>query len=357
MFETDLILRLQSFSSEWLTTTMVAVSQLSDPRLYIALALIVTFGLDFRLGFALFQMVLWNSALTGLLKGVFGLPRPDQVDSAVRLLGHDTTNATPFAGKDGRHFFDLPERAAIEHYRAQPHVSFGLPSAHVSRATAFWGGAAALLGSGPLAIFGALFVVAMALSRMYLGRHFLADVLGGVVLGLLVVLAIRSSLRGAQLRQLFVTRRALPLSRRHIGIAALLVLAPLLLLLFGAAIRLRSVGELFGANIAFAFLMLRGVPVERTGRSHRLGRIGLALFLYFAAQRTVSWSMGQLWPPGMTWTELLRGMVPPLVVLVGTVQLGSLLGLYGSPPGAAGPSSSPIEPGASSGERRPSPAV
>lgn len=332
MFETDLILWLQSFRSGWLTRVMFVVTQAGDQRLYTALALVVTFGIDFRLGFAVFQVVLWNNALTGLLKGVFGLPRPADVDSAVRLLGHDTTNTTPFAGSGARHFFDLPEAAVIEHSRAQPRVSFGLPSGHVSVTTAFWGALAALLRSRALGLVGAVFVVVVALSRLYLGQHFLADVLGGFVLGLLVVLAMRLLLPAGRLKQLFVARRAIPVSRWQVQIALLLVLAPLLLLLFGSAIRVRWVGRLVGANIAFAFLMIRGLPAERTERWHRLGRVVLALVLYAVAGRAVSWSMEQLGLEATVWTEFLRGMLPPLVFLIGTVQLGTLLRLYGTPP-------------------------
>jgi membrane-associated phospholipid phosphatase len=339
MFETGPILWLQSFRSEWLTAAMVVISQLGEPRVQVALALIVTFGIDLRLGCALFQMILWTDALAGLLKGVFALPRPAHVDSAVRLLGQNTTNVTAFSRHGGHHFFDLPDPAAIRSYRAQPHVSFGLPSRHVSVTTAFWGGLATLLKSRSLGFPGTLFVVAVALSRMYLGRHFLADVLGGIALGLFVVLTIRSFLRPTPQTSLLVMQGRIQLSRWRVPMALLLVLASLVLLLLilplSSAIALASVGRLIGANVAFTFLFIRGMPSERTGKLHRLARVGLALILYVVARRAASWSVEQLGFPAMAWPELLRGMVPPLVFLIGTVQLGSLLGLYSTPPSGA----------------------
>ena len=58
-------------------------------------------------------------------------------------------------------------------------------SGHTAAAVAIWGGIAVLFRSRRLLqVWGAVFVLLVSLSRMYLGRHFLADVLGGMVEGL-----------------------------------------------------------------------------------------------------------------------------------------------------------------------------
>jgi hypothetical protein len=66
--------------------------------------------------------------------------------------------------------------------------SYGFPSGHVSATTTFAVGLAMLLGwkrRGWAAVV--TWIGLMALSRLYLGRHFVADVIGGVLIGLAVI--------------------------------------------------------------------------------------------------------------------------------------------------------------------------
>jgi hypothetical protein len=66
--------------------------------------------------------------------------------------------------------------------------SHGFPSGHVSAATTFAVGLAMLAGSRRRRwVFAVAWIAAMAVSRMYLGRHFLGDVIGGVGVGLITV--------------------------------------------------------------------------------------------------------------------------------------------------------------------------
>ncbi len=70
--------------------------------------------------------------------------------------------------------------------RAHPPVS-SFPSGHVVQTTALWGVLAAA-GVVPVAIV-ATVVAGVALSRLYLGVHYLGDVLGGALIGLLLLVA------------------------------------------------------------------------------------------------------------------------------------------------------------------------
>jgi hypothetical protein len=64
--------------------------------------------------------------------------------------------------------------------RRRSKTAHGFPSGHVSATTAFVVGWAMLAGSRRRRwAFAATWIAAMALSRMYLGRHFLGDVIGG----------------------------------------------------------------------------------------------------------------------------------------------------------------------------------
>jgi membrane-associated phospholipid phosphatase len=67
--------------------------------------------------------------------------------------------------------------------------SGAFPSGHVANAATLAALFALLLGRWWIALAGALYVVLMALSRTYLGAHWLSDTVGGAVLGMSVALA------------------------------------------------------------------------------------------------------------------------------------------------------------------------
>jgi membrane-associated phospholipid phosphatase len=331
MFETELVLWLQSFSSEWLTSFMVLLTRTGNTRTYFLLALVVAFGFDFRIGFIFFQVVLWNTALAGFLKNLFALPRPAEIDAAVELLALDSVpNTTPLEGVDGDHFFDLPEPEAIEYYRTEVGEGFGFPSRHVSMTTSVGVGAAMLLRSRRLTIVALAYVALVALSRMYLGRHFLADVLGGFLLGLTIVFAVRFVLR-SEPGQVLLRTRSIPTAWSWWSktlLVAVFTLPPLLLAALEADSAFTSAGRLLGANAAFAILFLQGVPAERHTPLCRLARVGLALLLYFGVSQLVQALSLQPGVEASGWRAFSLEFVPSFAFLLGTVWIGSLLGLY-----------------------------
>ena len=330
MFETELILWLQSFSAEWLTAVMRVLTPIGDPRTFVALAIIVTFGYDFQKGFILFQVVVWNGALTNFLKNMVALPRPAAVDAAVELLGSDTTNATPFVAADGNDFFDLPEAEAIAHYRTTPDVSYGFPSTHVSASTSFGLTSAVLVRSSRVAVVALTYVLVVAFSRLYLGRHFLADVLGGFVVGALVLAGIGFLVK-THAAKLVLQMRSVPAAWRtpqKAVLTALLTVPPLLLLALGAESDFTSVGRLLAANAAFGILFLRGMPAERPTIGSRLARVVLALVLFVGSTALMEICATHAGLANSDWGDFTIGFVPPFAYLLGTVHIGSALGFY-----------------------------
>lgn len=121
-----------------------------------------------RRGAALLAAGLLAVAGTGLLKAVFGLPRPPSADTAAYAFGGILGDVYAWAATaDG----------------------FGFPSGHAAGSTAVYGTVAGLVASRrrrrALWVAG-LVVAAVSLSRVALGVHYLADVLAGVLLGLLL---------------------------------------------------------------------------------------------------------------------------------------------------------------------------
>jgi membrane-associated phospholipid phosphatase len=173
VFDIDPIVWLQSWASSPLTATMNGISLLGYTRAYIAIAAFLTFALRLRPAIALLVLIGLCGAFTDIAKAAAATPRPDwSADGAVKSLS--------LYGKEFR------ERDADTPTEAED--SYGFPSGHVSATTAFVVGLALLFKwkrrGWSLAI---LWIVLMAFSRMYLGRHFLGDVVGGVAVGLVAV--------------------------------------------------------------------------------------------------------------------------------------------------------------------------
>jgi membrane-associated phospholipid phosphatase len=188
MFEVDPNLWLQSFATPWLTWLMQVVSQLGLEWFYAAAVLAIGFGLRLRPMLGVMLALLLASLATHAMKQEFGLPRPVQVDARVLHKGEANTRWLVRHG-GAESAFALPAPDAIVAARAVPEPDFGFISGHTAAATAFC--ASLLLAFAGLRrrkaafAFFAAWPVLMALSRMYLGRHFLGDVLGGACAGLL----------------------------------------------------------------------------------------------------------------------------------------------------------------------------
>ncbi|TQN31319.1 PAP2 superfamily protein [Haloactinospora alba] len=136
----------------WLEQPMLAVSALGSEMLFLALLPLLFWcvhaGFGARIGVAL----LGTSVINGLLKSLAYGARPYWFDSSVTPMSTENT--------------------------------FGVPSGHTQTATVGWGYAAARISwrwSWPVA--GAA-IGLTAFSRVYLGVHFLSDVLVGLAVGL-----------------------------------------------------------------------------------------------------------------------------------------------------------------------------
>ena len=133
------------------------------------------------------------------------------------------------------------------------------PSGHVATMVSLW---------LPLAVFGwlpavvvGLVISLVMLSRLYLGVHYLGDVLGGLLIGLVVLGAVRPAVR--------LARRLPPPSRRAVLVLALVsVVGGAGALLYFPHHRWEEVGMVAGAAAGFP-LEYRFVRVPPTGRRWR----------------------------------------------------------------------------------------
>jgi membrane-associated phospholipid phosphatase len=148
-----LILALQKLSPA-LDGVMNFFTFLGKIEFYLIIIPLIYWAVDKRLGFRLLLVLITTDIFASTLKLLFHQPRPYWLGKVLGL-GAET--------------------------------SYGIPSSHASDSLAVWGYLAYRLNKKWLWILIGMFVFFIGLSRLYLGVHFLHDVLFGWLLGLFVL--------------------------------------------------------------------------------------------------------------------------------------------------------------------------
>ena len=166
-----------------------------------------------------------------------------------------------------------------------PADDFGFPSGHVATTAAWAVGLAWSRRKSWQFCVAAAWVALMALSRMYLGRHFPVDVLGGLVVGIAALALARLELSpaGAGISTLTAgTKTALGVS---------LIVAVALAALFGAGLGAHDAGRFCGLSGAILLLMHTRVLDDSVAPATRMARIAVALVLLGAALWSSTWTI------------------------------------------------------------------
>jgi membrane-associated phospholipid phosphatase len=139
LFQTEPIIYLQSLGSEWFTFFMILITTMGSSAFLAAVIISITFGVSFRKGFLLFQLLIWTGLITEIFKTLIAFPRPDFVDNRVLNLEYGVKNTSPFRGNGSEGLFELPDKEVLETFRLQKTLtplSYGFPSGHVALTTA-----------------------------------------------------------------------------------------------------------------------------------------------------------------------------------------------------------------------------
>ena len=305
MFDVDPIIWLQSLSSPALTAVMNGISLLGYTRAYMAFATLIIFAFRQRAAIALLVLIGLSSAFTDIAKVAAATPRPDWVDGRVQAL-------SLYAERLRERNPDTP---------TQTEDTYGFPSGHVSATTTFFVAAGVLFKWRRRGwSFAAAAILAMAASRMYLGRHFPIDVAGGVGIGLLAVAV------GFWVLQLANLARE---SREHDpGYAAHRVMVVALVLAGGALLvglpDAGDAGRLLGT--ATGVIALVGHDAFEYGRT-RSGRAILlttAAAAFAAAWGVMTYLLNELQPSGVSAMRLAVSALPNAALLVVPAYLPTL---------------------------------
>jgi membrane-associated phospholipid phosphatase len=331
MFETEINLWLQAHGSELATRVWWLVSELGRADVYMVLMIVVTFGVDLRRGWLLGQVLLWTAGLTELAKQSLALPRPHDVDSRVLYPPTGEAQQQVFTGRGGMSFFAGLPRDVIDFYRARGPIAWGLPSGHTSVATACWGSLAVLLRSRRWWLVTALAALVMGLSRLYLGRHFLADVLAGAGLGALFVVLLYLLLNPRDGSPSLLEATTEDLSRQVSGrpFIAFAFLAPSLLTPFAWLTGDFWAAQLWGWNLAFWLLVRRRRSYAGGGLGARALRVALGLAIAAATLGACDLLLGLVGWTSSILAQLLAHGLTVFTLTVITARLSDRLGLYG----------------------------
>ncbi len=151
----------QSVAAPWLDALMTWITDLGSAEAFVAFMVVAYLAVDARAGRALGIAVLVSFQLNQYAKGWFDTPRPFELDASVIRTQRAVDGA----------------------------LGAGFPSGHTQIATTFWGFAAVLARRAWFWVAAVVLIALVAFSRLYLGVHVLADVVGGLLIGVVIVVA------------------------------------------------------------------------------------------------------------------------------------------------------------------------
>jgi membrane-associated phospholipid phosphatase len=153
--EISILLFLQSLGA-WLAGPLETVSLLGNEEFYMLVMPSLYWSLDAALGLRMAVMLILSNGFNAFFKVAFHLPRPYWIDLRILPLSAET--------------------------------SFGLPSGHAMNAASLWGLMLVWLRKpwAKTAVLVLIFLIGF--SRLYLGMHFISDVLLGWLMGSLLLL-------------------------------------------------------------------------------------------------------------------------------------------------------------------------
>ncbi|HET6597479.1 MAG TPA: phosphatase PAP2 family protein [Anaerolineales bacterium] len=286
----DWILALQSLGS-WLELPMRFFTALGNENFFFLVLPLLYWSVDAGLGLRVAFILATSNYLNSIIKLLFAGPRPFWVSAQVEPLLHEDT--------------------------------FGIPSGHAQNAAAFIGIAAAWINKSWAWAAALLLAFFIGISRLYLGLHFVQDVLAGWAIGYGLLFLFIGAWRPVTA---WLRTKTLP---QQIGLSLLISLIMLFLGILAAA-RLdgyvfpaawadnalragpvpdpvsvegtfTSAGSFFGLAAGAAWIASRGGfqtegPIEKRALRYVIGLLGIVL-LWFG--------LGQIFPDGETVVPLI----------------------------------------------------
>ncbi|NLZ49287.1 MAG: phosphatase PAP2 family protein [Clostridiales bacterium] len=152
----EIIKFLQSFSTDFLDKAFQFITILGEGVLYVLVIAALYWCVNKSIGLRLAFIQIFSMFTNGVIKNIFKASRP--------------------IGQDG--IFSL---------RTETATGYSFPSGHSQGSTTFWAALMRLFKKVWIYILGSIIVLAVGISRLYLGVHWPKDVVGGIIFGVLSV--------------------------------------------------------------------------------------------------------------------------------------------------------------------------
>jgi hypothetical protein len=174
-----------------------------------------------------------------------------------------------------------------------------------------------------------ILVFLVAISRVYLGRHFVVDTVGGFFLGAVIVLLLGLVARSNRLQQVGESGLThLPISWRLLLIGYLFVL-PVVLLGFHSMIDAEDAGRLLGMNVSMLMLLgMKHLPNDSGTTGSRICRVMLGIILMTLTQWLFARVTEMIPDPSIALVRFAQGFLSYLALVWGAVEVGLKLGLF-----------------------------
>ena len=293
---------------------MEYVSFLGTTYILLLTLLVIISGVNFRKGLLLLNLVGWGILLMLFAKHTIDYPRPIAVDSTLESFNREITKVD-YSNLQPTGFFEGFSDELLVIIRKSEIGRQGFPSGHVMIITAMWIGMALLFKKRWLWIISISLVVLTIISRMYLGVHYLGDVVGGLLFGILVVLVFNELFKKLNLFD------SLELDRNRV----VFLLSPLVLFLFYSVVPGFQTGTFIGFNLAFLLILKFWGELEISSSAvKRVLNTLLFIVLFFA-----SYVLARLLPLGETGLVSILGFTTiNFVVVLLFFYLGKMFKFY-----------------------------
>lgn len=322
MFQTEFNHFLQLFHTPFIDEFMGLVSAMGYNSFLIMLAISIIIGYDLRKGFALMHLILFTGLISEILKSVFAYPRPVDVDSSLMKIGIENTgNSYGFLKMGAKGFFELLSPEVVNFFRNLSGYGHGIPSGHVAVTTTIWSAFSIFSGKKIVYYFSSFMIVLMAVSRMYLGRHFLADVTAGFAIGIVILMLFYYYFyRNGKFDEFF------PLTVKiNFGLLSTLKYIYFFIFPFGvilipfAGIPLAS--YIIAINLAYVFFNNSGLPVFSNKFMNRVFRICISFVIFFFVKNTLDLAF----PGDNSFLQFIKSFIPAFLMIYLTIKLSAKL--------------------------------